>query len=79
MADTNNPQGKVCTGDCFACSYQQAWLCTSQHTLRLLRELQELRQQVNEMRAKFSDTPTPPIQTEVVEPEPEQEPKPKKK
>jgi hypothetical protein len=76
MADTNTPQGKVCSGDCFGCSFQQAWMCTSQHTLRILKamngmvaEIESMKKQVTELQEKFADTPEPPIQQEESEPE----------
>lgn len=39
-------QGKVCTGDCFGCSYQQAWMCASVHSRRTMRLVEELRNEV---------------------------------
>jgi hypothetical protein len=62
-------QGKICYGDCFACGYQQAWMCTSMNSLRTMRlaesliiEVQVLKAQVAELQEKFGVEPVPPIQ-----------------
>jgi hypothetical protein len=58
----NQPQGKICYGDCFRCSYQQAWMCASMHARRAMRTTEELMeaigiltQTVTELKAQVSD------------------------
>lgn len=58
----NQPQGKICYGDCFRCSYQQAWMCASMHARRAMRNTEELMeaigvltQTVTELKAQISD------------------------
>ena len=58
----NQPQGKICYGDCFRCSYQQAWMCASMHARRTMRTTEELMeaigiltQTVTELKAQVSD------------------------
>ena len=69
--EQQQPEGKICYGDCFACSYQQAWKCTAMNSLRTMRlvesltvEVQALRAQVAEIHEKFGVEPEPPIQQE---------------
>jgi len=61
------PQGKICYGDCFRCSYQQAWMCASMHARRAMRtseelmeaigiltqEIVDMKKQVDDLQAKF--------------------------
>jgi hypothetical protein len=62
------PQGKICYGDCFRCSYEQAWMCSSMHARRsmmiaeqlsatietLTNEVEQIRSQVNSLQDKFT-------------------------
>ena len=58
----NLPQGKICYGDCFRCSYQQAWMCASMHARRAMRSSEELMeavgvltQEINDLKKQMSD------------------------
>ena len=69
--EQQQPHGKICYGDCFECSYQQAWKCTAMNSLRTMRlvesltvEVQALKSQVEELQEKFGVEPEPPIQQE---------------
>ena len=56
------PQGKICYGDCFRCSYQQAWMCASMHSRLAMRTAEKLMGAINvltqtlaEMKVQFAD------------------------
>ena len=81
----NQPQGKICYGDCFRCSYQQAWMCASMHARRTMRtteelmeaigiltqEIIDLKKQIADLQGKFDKTEliNPMEETEDVEDE----------
>jgi hypothetical protein len=83
----NQPQGKICYGDCFRCSYQQAWMCASMHARRTMRtteelmeaigiltkEIIDLKKQIADLQGKFDKTELINPMEETEEPEPEQE------
>jgi hypothetical protein len=71
----NQPQGKICYGDCFRCSYQQAWMCASMHARRTMRTTEELMeaigiltQTVTELKAQVSDLQAKFDKTELINP-----------
>ena len=43
------PQGKICYGDCFACSFQQAVFCASTHARVAMRMVEQVSQQYDEV------------------------------
>ena len=43
------PRGKVCYGDCFACSLQQAVYCASTHARLAMRMVEQISQEYNEV------------------------------
>lgn len=51
----NQPQGKICYGDCFHCSYQQAWMCASMHARRTMRTTEELMEAIGVLTQEIID------------------------
>ena len=51
----NQPQGKICYGDCFRCSYQQAWMCASMHARRSMRTTEELMEAIGILTQEIID------------------------
>ena len=51
----NQPQGKICYGDCFRCSYQQAWMCASMHARRTMRTTEELMEAIGILTQEIID------------------------
>jgi hypothetical protein len=51
----NQPQGKICYGDCFRCSYQQAWMCASMHARRAMRTTEELMEAIGVLTQEIID------------------------
>lgn len=49
------PQGKICYGDCFRCSYQQAWMCASMHARRTMRTTEELMEAIGILTQEIID------------------------
>ena len=49
VAAQNQQSGKVCNGDCFSCSYQQAWLCASVHSRHTMRLAEQMAVQVEKL------------------------------
>ena len=43
------PQGKICYGDCFACSLQQAVFCASTHARVAMRMVENMHRQYDEV------------------------------
>ena len=43
------PQGKICYGDCFACSFQQAVFCASTHARVAMRIVEQINRQYDEV------------------------------
>jgi len=49
------PQGKICYGDCFRCSYQQAWMCASMHSRLAMRTTEELMEAIGNLTQEIID------------------------
>lgn len=55
QSQAEQAQGKICYGDCFRCSYQQAWMCASMHARRAMRTTDELMEAIGILTQEIID------------------------